>query len=111
MWLRILQWHILPHQHQLILARIQPRHQLGIQPWMNNPTSKIVFLWRLNPGVMAFGRDGKPTCLDLSLVGLVNIIPVRPCVAVVSLTLVSEEGFVRSPFLEYSLLELCVVIE
>ncbi|KAJ6700267.1 hypothetical protein OIU79_013327 [Salix purpurea] len=61
---------------------------------MNNPTSKIVFLWRLNPGVMAFGRDA-----------------VRPCVAVVSLTLASEEGFVLSPFLEYSLLELCIVIE
>ncbi|KAJ6380665.1 hypothetical protein OIU77_029541 [Salix suchowensis] len=50
MCLRILQLHILPHQHQLIPVRIfQPHHQLGIQPWMNNPTSKIVFLWRLNP--------------------------------------------------------------
>uniref|UniRef100_A0A6N2JZ52 Uncharacterized protein n=1 Tax=Salix viminalis TaxID=40686 RepID=A0A6N2JZ52_SALVM len=36
---------------------------------------------------------------------------VRPCVAVVSLTLASEERFVLSPFLEYSLLQLHVVIE
>ena len=55
------QWHILLHQHQLVLVHIQPHHQLAIQPWMAKPASKILFLWRPNPGVMASGKDGKPT--------------------------------------------------
>ncbi|CAK7345226.1 unnamed protein product [Dovyalis caffra] len=68
------QCHILLHQHQLTLVHIQPHHQQAIRPWMIKPTSRNLFLWRPNPGVMAFGRDAA-----------------LPCVAVVSWTLASEE--------------------